>query len=164
MQHVDEILYRYRRRSDKYRDIFPQNVAILSDHFSQLVDGHYPNFAKLGMGKYVVEPDLVAFAKGKKLARGRSWKNCRALYVPVNVSRSHWVCLVVDLLRCQMTVFDSDIGAFTDVKLGTYIRPFANLIPIILKATNDFNHLGAALKKKWTWTRPRNVCTQTSAR
>ena len=63
-----------------------------------------------------------------------------------------------------MTVFDTDIGAFSDVKLGTYIRPFANLIPIILKATNDFNHLGAALKKKWMWTRPRNVCTQTNAR
>ena len=164
MQHVDEILFRFRQRSDKYRDIFPQNVAILSDHFSQLVDGHFPNFAKVGIAKYVVDPDLVAFAKGKKLARGRSWKNCRALYMPVNVNCSHWVCLVVNLVRCRMTVFDSDIGSNTDVKLGTAIHPFANLIPIILKATKEFDHLGAGLTKKWTWTRPRNQCTQSAVR
>ena len=128
------------------------------------MDGHFPNFAKAGIAKYVVDPDLVAFAKGKKLARGRSWKNCRALYMPVNVNRSHWVCLVVDLVRCRMTVYDSDIGANTDVKLGSAIRPFSNLIPIILKATKDFDHLGAGLTKKWTWTRPRNQCTQSAVR
>ena len=65
-------MYRYHRRLDKYRYIFPQNVAILSDHFSQLVDSHYPNFAKAGIKKYVIEPDLITFAKGKKLVRGRS--------------------------------------------------------------------------------------------
>ena len=128
------------------------------------MDGHYPNFSKAGIKKYVIEPDLVAFEKGKKLTRKQSWKNCHALYMPVNVNCSHWVCLVVDLVRCRMTVFDYDIGAFTDIKLGTYIRPFANLIPIILKATKDFDHLGMDLTKKWTWTRPRKVCTQTTVR
>ena len=89
----------------------------------------------MGIEKYVIDPDLVAFAKGKKLGRGRLLKNCCALYVPVNMSHSHWVCLVVDLVRCRMTVFDSDIGSNIDIKLGTSIHPFANLIPIILKAT-----------------------------
>ena len=126
--------------------------------------GHFPNFAKAGIEKYVIDPDFVAFAKGKKLARGRLWKNYRALYVSVNVNSSHWVCLVVDLIQCRMTVFDSDIGSNTDVKLGTAIRPFANLIPIILKATKEFDHLRVGLRKKWTWTRPRNVCTQTNIR
>ena len=112
----------------------------------------------------MIEPDLVAFAKGKKLAKRQSWKNFRALYVPVNVNRSHWVCLVVNLVRCRMTVFDSDIGANTDVKLGVAIRPFANLIPIILKATKDLDHLGASLTKKWTWIRPRKQCTQSAVR
>ena len=128
------------------------------------MDGHFPNFAIAGIEKYVIDPDLVSFAKGKKLARGRSWKNCRALYVPVNVNRSHWVCLVVDLVRCRMTVFDSDIGSNTDVKLGTTIYPFANLILIILKATKEFDHLGASLTKKWTWTRPRKQCTQSTVK
>ena len=144
--------------------MFPQNVAILSDHFSQLMNGHYPNFAKAGIKKYVIDPDLVAFAKGKKLVRGQSWKNYRALYVPINVNCSHWVCLVVDLVQCWMTVFDCDIGLNTDVKLGTSIRPFANLIPIILKATKEFDHLGVALTKKWTWSKPRNRCTQSAVR
>ena len=68
--------------------------------------------------------------------------------MPIYVNRSHWVCLVVDLVRCRMTVFDFDIGSNIDVKLGTYIRPFGNLIPIILKATKEFDHLGVALTKK----------------
>ena len=72
MLHVDEILYPYRRKLDKYRVIFPQNVAILSDHVSQLVDGHFPNFAIAGLKNYVIEPDLVTFTKGKKLLRRRS--------------------------------------------------------------------------------------------
>ena len=67
-------------------------------------------------------------------------------------------------MRCWMTVFDSDIGSNTDVKLGTSIRPFANLIPIILKEAKEFNHLGVALTEKWTWTRPRNRCTQSAVR
>ena len=80
------------------------------------------------------------------------------------MNHSHWVCLVVDLVQCRMTVFDSDIGSNTDVKLGTSIRPFANLIPIILKVTKEFDHLEVALTKKWTWTRPRNRCTQSAIR
>ena len=47
-----------------------------------------------------------------------------------------------------MTVFDYEIGAFTDVKLAKYILPFANLILIILAVTKDFYHLGVALTKK----------------
>ena len=114
------------------------------------MDDHLPNFTIVGVNDYVIEPDLVAFAKGRKLQRGRSWKNCSALYVLVNVKGARWVCLVVDLVRCQMTVYDLDINVHTDNQLAKCICPFANLILIILAATNDFSHLGKSLKKKWS--------------
>ena len=113
------------------------------------MDSHFLNFARLGVKNYVIEPNLVAFTKGNKLSRGWSWKNFRALYVQVNVKGAHWVCLVVDLVRCRMIVYDLDINVHTDDQLANYIRPFANLIPIILVVTNDFTHLRRALKKKW---------------
>ena len=112
----------------------------------------------------MIEPDVVAFVKEKKLSRGWSWKNCRAFYVIVNVKGTHWVCLVVDLVRCWMTVYDSNIRAHTDDQLAKYIRHFAKLILIILAATNDFSHLRKALKKKWSWGRPMNVYAQTNIR
>ena len=63
-----------------------------------MVDGHFPNFARVGVKDYVIEPNLVQFTKGKKLARWRSWKNYNALYMSVNVKGVYWVCLVIDLV------------------------------------------------------------------
>ena len=112
----------------------------------------------------MIEPNLVALAKVKKLSRGWSWKKNYALYVPVNVKGARWVCLVVDLIQCWMTMYDSDISAHTDDQLAKYIHHFANLRLIILAVTNDFTHLRKSLKKNWSWGRSRNVYTQTKIR
>ena len=61
-------------------------------------------------------------------------------------------------------MYDSDISTHTDDQLQKYIRPFSNLILIILEVTKDLTHLGKSLKKKWSWGRSRNVDSQTKIR
>ncbi|XP_062095946.1 uncharacterized protein LOC133801706 isoform X2 [Humulus lupulus] len=42
--HIDEALWGMRKRSQKYHDLFDQNVAILDEFFSQWLCGHWEKF------------------------------------------------------------------------------------------------------------------------
>ena len=86
---MDEILYHYRKWSNKYIDIFPQDVAILSDLFAQQLMGNFLQYKKDGLEKFELDADLLEFVKGRKLQRGRPWKKCKAIYVPLNVKGCH---------------------------------------------------------------------------
>ena len=89
MQYTDKIFYHFKKRSDKYRDIFPQDVAILSDLFAQQLMGNFLQYKKGGLEKFELDADLLEFVKGRKLQRSRPWKKFKVLYVPLNVKGCH---------------------------------------------------------------------------
>ena len=143
-------MYHFRKRSDKYRDIFPQNVAILSDLFSQVLAGQYGNFLEVGMKKFSFGEDLLGFTHGKKIQKGKSWRKCKALYMPLNVRECHWVALVADLVKCELVVLDADIAVNTTKQMEEAVRLFYALLPLLLRDSKQFKSLGKKLDSKWS--------------
>ena len=80
MQHTDEILYLLRKRIDKYRDLLPQDVVIMNDLFAQMLIGNFLEYKREGLAKFILDAELIDYAKGKKIQRGRPWSKCKALY------------------------------------------------------------------------------------
>lgn len=163
-QHTDENLYHYRKRLDKYRDIFSQDVAILSDLFAQQLIENFLQHKKEGLKNFELDANVLEFVKGKKLQRGRPWKKCKALYMPLNVKGSHWVALFINIVKCQITVFDSDVATTMKEEMGEHVRPLCAMLPLVLRMTKKFKHPDQHLTKAWTWRHSRNMCTQTHRR
>ncbi|KAL5581160.1 hypothetical protein UlMin_013602 [Ulmus minor] len=122
---------------------------------------NFLQYKKVGLEKFELDADLLEFIKGRKLQRGQPWKKCKALYVPLNVKGCHWVALFIDIVKCQIIIFDSDVAATTKEEMGEHVRPFCAMLPLVLRMTNKFKHLSQHLTKAWTWRCPRNMCTQT---
>ena len=126
--------------------------------------GNFLQYKKEGLKKFELEADLLEFVKGKKLQRGRSWKTCKALYVPLNVKGCHWVALFINMVKCEITIFDSDVAATMKEEMGKHVRLLCAMLPLVLCMTNKFKHLGQNLTKARTWRCSRNMCTQTHRR
>ena len=119
---------------------------------------------KAGIGNFFVDKDLMDYLNGKKIQRGRLWRTCKRLYIPVNVAKIHWVALVVDLQRCSLVVLDSHLSATTANTMGEAMLLFCSMIPLMLKQSGQFKHLGENLTRKWMWTRLKDLCEQTMER
>ena len=71
------------------------------------------------------------------------------------------MALFIDIVKYEITIFDSDVAATTKEEMSEHVRTFYAMLPLVLCMTNNFKHLGQYLTKAWTWRRPRNMCTQT---
>ncbi|KAL5576904.1 hypothetical protein UlMin_018603 [Ulmus minor] len=116
---------------------------------------------KAGTSKVFFDKDLMNYVDGKKIQRGRPWRTCKRLYILVNVAKLHWVALVVDLQRCSLVVLDSHLSATMTKTMGEVILPYCSMIPLMLKQSGQFKHLGENFTRKWMWTRTKDLCEQT---
>ena len=116
---------------------------------------------KVGTDNFVVDKDLMDYLDGKKIQRGRPWRTCKRLYIHVNVTRVHWVVLVVDLQSCSLLVLDSNMSATTAKSMGKVMMSYCSMILLMLKQSGQFKHLGENLTRKWMWTCPKHLCEQT---
>ncbi|KAL5563696.1 hypothetical protein UlMin_033443 [Ulmus minor] len=121
-----------RKRSHKYKDLFPQDVAIMNDLFCQQLMGNFLEYKRQGRQNFVLDADLVDYIKGKKVQRGRPWSKCKAVYVPLNINGKHWVALVINLVNCSLIVLDNDVRLTKSDDMGNHVRPFCVMIPLIL--------------------------------
>ena len=112
--------------------------------------GNFLQYKKEGLEKFELDADLLEFVKGRKLQRGQPWKKCKALYMPLNVKGCHWMVLFIDIMKCKVTVFDSDVAGTTKEEMGEHVRPFCAMLPVALRMTNKFKHLDQHLTKAWT--------------
>ena len=64
---MDKILYLLRKRTYKYRDLFPQDVAIMNDLFAQMLLGNFLEYRREGLAKFMLDGELIDYAKGKKI-------------------------------------------------------------------------------------------------
>ena len=79
------------------------------------------------------------------------WKGKRALYMPLNVDKRHWVVVKVDLELCKLIVFDCNIFAYGNKAMKKSMEPLYTILSIILKQSKAFVHLEANLEVSWTY-------------
>ena len=63
-----------------------------------------------GLDKFMLDAEMLEYAKGKKIKRGRPRSKCKAIYVPINIKGCHWVALVIDIVKCSLLFLDSDVA------------------------------------------------------
>ncbi|KAL5559917.1 hypothetical protein UlMin_036128 [Ulmus minor] len=83
----------------------------------------------------------MQYCRGKKPIRGTSWMDVEMLLVPLNITNTHWVAMVIDIPSWYIYVLDSDPTANTSEKMKTIVEPFVHLVPMILKQSGMFGHL-----------------------
>ncbi|KAI5318488.1 hypothetical protein L3X38_038196 [Prunus dulcis] len=75
-------------------------------------------------------------------ARGMSWENAYKVYAPCMLTKyKHWVALMIDLVKCEIKVYDSMVSLIPDEILKEDLAPLSITIPNLLN-TMDFYEKG----------------------
>ena len=135
-------MYLLRKRSQKFPDIFLSKVAILDDYWKQVVGSRYAQAVeKKELQTFQCTDELMQYCWGERPIRGTSWIDVEMLLVPLNITNTHWVLMVIDICSWYIYLLDSDPTANTSEKMKTIVEPFVYLVQKILKQSGMFNHL-----------------------
>ena len=138
---MDEILYLFRKRIDKYPDSFPCDICILSDEFGQTIRGLYGEYKKSRKkGHYRVTTELQQYYTGMRPSRGRDWSNVNRFYIPWNCKNDHWILLVIEVKDWAIWVYDSIRSYFASIEqMQREVQAIAYYFPLLLKDSCKFS-------------------------
>ncbi|XP_016652625.1 PREDICTED: uncharacterized protein LOC103343679 [Prunus mume] len=89
-----------------------------------------------------IRTSLVNVVNGKVPACGLDWQNTYKVYVPCMLQKyKHWVALEIDLIQCEIKVYDSMVSLIPDQSLKEELGPLSITIPNLLH-TLDFYEEG----------------------
>ena len=63
------------------------------------------------------------------------------LFIPLNITNTHWVAMIIDIPEGYIYIFDSDPSATYPKKMKAIVEPFVHLVPKILKKRSMLDHL-----------------------
>ncbi|KAL0546604.1 hypothetical protein IC582_016516 [Cucumis melo] len=85
---------------------------------------------------------LVDYVVGSKEDFQDPWASVDYVYSPFNVHGNHWVLLCLDLVSCQVKVWDSLPSLTTAEEMTNILLPIRELLPKLLDSTGFFNRRG----------------------
>ncbi|CAL9024126.1 unnamed protein product [Prunus brigantina] len=89
-----------------------------------------------------IRSSLVNVVNGKVPACGLDWQHTYKVYVPCMLPKyKHWVALEIDLIQCEIKVYDSMVSLIPDESLKEELGPLSITIPNLLN-TLDFYEEG----------------------
>ncbi|KAL4023274.1 hypothetical protein IC575_017026 [Cucumis melo] len=92
---------------------------------------------------------LVDYVVGSKEDFQDPWASVDYVYSPFNVHGNHWVLLCLDLVSCQVKVWDSLPSLTTAVT--NILLPIRELLPKLLDSTGFFDRRGRSSTYKEPW-------------
>ncbi|CAL2266086.1 unnamed protein product [Prunus armeniaca] len=104
------------------------NVEAEIEFFASLVkaDGWLKRYSKLG-------------GNGKVPACGMDWQNAYKVYAPCMLTKyKHWVALMIDLVQCEIKVYDSMVSLIPDEILKEELAPLSITISNLLNAIDFY--------------------------
>ncbi|KAL5547729.1 hypothetical protein UlMin_002960 [Ulmus minor] len=128
LQHMDEAMYLMRKRIQKFPTLFPQEVVLLDDLWSQLVDAWY---------KAAVS-EKKSFKNWKCPEEGRAWFGAKFLYALFNVMSKHWMAMAIDIKHGHIHLYDCDHACCTTEQSKPFVEPFQFLVPKIIQQCKLF--------------------------
>ncbi|TYK13570.1 Ulp1-like peptidase [Cucumis melo var. makuwa] len=94
---------------------------------------------------------LVNYVVGSKEDFQDPWASVDYLYSPFNVHGNHWVLLYLDLVSCQVKVWDSLPSLTTVEEMTNILLPIRQLVPKLLDSTGFFDRRGRSSTYKEPW-------------
>ncbi|KAA0032137.1 Ulp1-like peptidase [Cucumis melo var. makuwa] len=94
---------------------------------------------------------LVDYVVGSKEDFQDPWASVDYVYSPFNVHGNHWVLLCLDLVSCQVKVWDSLPSLSTAEEMTNILLPIRQLVPKLLDSTGFFDRRGRSSTYKEPW-------------
>ncbi|TYK22555.1 Ulp1-like peptidase [Cucumis melo var. makuwa] len=94
---------------------------------------------------------FVDYVVGSKEDFQDSWTSVDYVYSPFNVHDNHWVLLCLDLVSCQVKVWDSLPSLTTAEEMTNILLPIRELVPKLLDSTGFFDRRGRSSTYKEPW-------------
>ncbi|KAA0034996.1 Ulp1-like peptidase [Cucumis melo var. makuwa] len=94
---------------------------------------------------------LVDYVVGSKEDFQDPWASVDYVYSPFNVHGNHWVLLCLDLVSCQVKVWDSLPSLSTVEEMTNILLPIRQLVPKLLDSTGFFDRRGRSSTYKEPW-------------
>ncbi|KAL0548278.1 hypothetical protein IC582_012726 [Cucumis melo] len=94
---------------------------------------------------------LVDYVVGSKEDFQDPWASVDYVYSPFNVHANHWVLLCLDLVSCQVKVWDSLPSLTTTEEMRNILLPIRELVPNLLDSTGFFARRGGSSTCKEPW-------------
>ncbi|KAL4033775.1 hypothetical protein IC575_006886 [Cucumis melo] len=94
---------------------------------------------------------LVDYVVGSKVDFQDPWASVDYVYSPFNVHGNHWVLLCLDLVSCQVKVWDSLPSLTTAEEMTNILLPIRQLVPKLLDSTGFFDRRGRSSTYKEPW-------------
>ncbi|KAL4018193.1 hypothetical protein IC575_021783 [Cucumis melo] len=94
---------------------------------------------------------LVDYVVGSKEDFQDPWASVDYVYSPFNVHGNHWVLLCLDLVSCQVKVWDSLPSLTTAEEMTNILLPIQELLPKLLDSTGFFASKGGSSTYKERW-------------
>ncbi|KAL4033235.1 hypothetical protein IC575_006321 [Cucumis melo] len=94
---------------------------------------------------------LVDYVVGSKEDFQDPWASVDYVYSPFNVHGNHWVLLCLDLVSCQVKVWDSLPSLSTTEEMTNILLLIRQLVPKLLDSTGFFDRRGRSSTYKEPW-------------
>ncbi|KAA0038994.1 Ulp1-like peptidase [Cucumis melo var. makuwa] len=94
---------------------------------------------------------FVDYVVGSKEDFQDPWASVDYVYSPFNVHGNHWVLLCLDLVSCQVKVWDSLPSLTTAEEMTNILLPIRELVPKLLDSTGFFDRRGRSSTYKEPW-------------
>ncbi|CAL9030437.1 unnamed protein product, partial [Prunus brigantina] len=141
--HIDLGLYLIRKRQQVLEEVEISDWTTTDVFFMNHIHTCFAdNKRKKEQVGWKIRSSLVNVVNGKVPACGLDWQHTYKVYVPCMLPKyKHWVALEIDLIQCEIKVYDSMVSLIPNESLKEELGPLSITIPNLLN-TLDFYEEG----------------------
>ncbi|XP_021823318.1 sentrin-specific protease 2-like, partial [Prunus avium] len=138
--HIDLGLYLIRKRQQDLEVVEISNWTTTDVFFMNHIHTCFvDNKRKKEQAGWKIRNSLVNVVNGKVPACGVDWQNVYKVYAPCMLTKhKHWVALMIDLVKCEIKVYDSMVSVIPDEMLKEELAPLSITIPNLLNSIDFY--------------------------
>ncbi|KAI5338385.1 hypothetical protein L3X38_017656 [Prunus dulcis] len=143
LQHIDLGLYFIRKRQQELEEVEISDWTTTDVFFMNHIRTCFAdNKRKKEQVGWNIRNSLLNVVNGKVPACGMDWQNVYKVYGPCMLTKyKHWVAVMIDLVLCEIKVYDSKVSLIPDEIVKEELAPLSITIPNLLN-TIDFYEEG----------------------
>ncbi|KAI5343094.1 hypothetical protein L3X38_010970 [Prunus dulcis] len=139
LQHIDLGLYLIRKRQQELEEVEISDWTMTDVFFMNHIHTCFAdNKRKKEQVGWKIRNSLLNVVNGKVPACRMDWQNAYKVYAPCMLMKyKHWLAVMIDLVLCEIKVYDSKVLLIPDEILKEELAPLSITIPNLLN-TVDF--------------------------
>ncbi|KAI5337845.1 hypothetical protein L3X38_017116 [Prunus dulcis] len=141
--HIDLELYLIRKQQQELEEVEISDSTTTDVFFMNHIHNCFvDNKRKKEQVGWKIRNSLLNVVNRKVPTCGMDWQNAYKMYAPCMLTKyKHWVAVMIDLVKCEIKVYDSMVSLIPDEILKEELAPLSITIPNLLN-TIDFYEKG----------------------